>query len=284
MEDGRHSYMAESSAYLRAVHMALDGEPKILDDSLAERLLEIGLDKEMSADRERLMTKELVKARALIIMRSRFAEDELAVSMSRGVTQYVLLGAGLDTSAYRHSDLVDQLQVYEVDHPDTQGLKLERLAGAGIPMRENIRHIGVDFERDSLADKLADGGFDPQQPTFFSWLGVSYYLSRDSVVDIFKYVSGMAPHSQIIFDFMLADSVLGEKERRAIAKITAYLEKNREPLICRFEPHDLEDVLFRIGFNETFHLTWEAAMERYFEDRADGMFLDPTTQMMSAIV
>ena len=284
MEDGRHSYMAESSAYLRAVHMSLDGEPKILDDPLAAWLLEAELEENIAADRERLLTDALVKARSLIVMRSRFAEDEMAVSLNRGVRQYVILGAGLDTSAYRNGNLVDQLQVYEVDHPDTQKLKLERLAGANIPMHENIRHVAVDFEQQSMADGLAEAGFDRDLPTFFSWLGVSYYLNRESVLDVFKYVAGGAPHSQLIFDFMLADSVLGEKERKALAKITAFLEKYREPLICRFEPLELQDTLYRIGFDQAFHLTWEAAMARYFENRPDGMYLDPTTQIMSAIV
>jgi methyltransferase (TIGR00027 family) len=284
VEDGRHSYMAESSAYLRAVHMSLDGEPKILDDPLAARLLTPGLDEQIAGDRERLATNALVKARSLIVMRSRFAEDELAVSLNRGVKQYVILGAGLDTSAYRNGDLVDQLQVYEVDHPDTQKLKLERLAEANIPMHKNIRHVAVDFEQQSMADGLAGAGFDRDQPTFFSWLGVSYYLTRESVLDVFKYVASGAPHSQLIFDFMLADSVLGEKERKALAKITAFLEKYREPLICRFEPWELQDTLYRIGFDQAFHLTWDGAMARYFENRPDGMYLDPTTQIMSAIV
>ena len=284
MEEGKHSHMAEGTTYLRAVHMALDGEPKILDDPLAAKLLGPGLDAKIAADHERLTSKELVKARALIVMRSRYVEDELASAIDRGVKQYVVLGAGLDTSPYLSGHPAEKLRTYEVDHPDTQKLKLERLTEAGIRIGENIHHVAIDFERAQIGEVLASAGFDRNQPTFFSWLGVSYYLQPESVLDVFEYVVTVAPSSQLVFDFMLADSALGDKERKAMAKITAFLEKYREPLLCRFEPQELQDTLRRIGFTETFHLSWEHAMERYFKDREDGMYLDFTTQIMSAIV
>ena len=284
MEEGKHSFMAEGTAYLRAVHMTLDGEPKVLDDPLAAKLLGPGLEAKIAADKERLTSSALVKARALIVMRSRFVEDELMAAIDRGVTQYVILGAGLDTSPYLAGHPAEKLPTYEVDHPATQELKLERLAEAGIRIGKNIHHIAIDFERESITEVLDHAGFDRNQPTFFSWLGVSYYLYPESVLDIFEYVARVAPASQLVFDFMLADSVLGEKERQAMAKITVFLEKYREPLLCRFDPQELQDTLRRIGFSETFYFSWERATERYFKDRADGMYLDFTTQMMSAVV
>ncbi|MDH3510054.1 MAG: class I SAM-dependent methyltransferase [Gammaproteobacteria bacterium] len=284
MEDGRHSYMAESSAYLRAVHMVLDGEPKILNDPLAAKLLGPGLDAKIAADQERLTSKPLIKARALIIMRSRYVEDELLAAIDRGVTQYVILGAGLDTSPYMSGHPAEKLRTYEVDHPDTQKLKLERLAEAGVQMPENLRHVPVDFERESLAEVLAGAGFDPNQPAFFSWLGVSYYLRLESVLDVFKYVASVAPSSQLVFDFVMADSALGEAERKAIARITAFVEKYSEPWFSRFEPQELQDTLHSVGFSDTFYLSWERATERYFKDRSDELHLDFTTQIMSAIV
>lgn len=284
MEDGRHSYMAESSAYLRAVHMVLDGEPKILNDPLAAKLLGPGLDAQIAADRERLTSKPLIKARALIIMRSRYVQDELLAAIDRGVRQYVVLGAGLDTSPYMSRHPAEKLRTYEVDHPDTQKLKLERLAAAGIQMPDNLRHVPVDFERESLGEVLAHAGFDRNQPTFFSWLGVSYYLRLESVLGVFKYVASVAPSSQLVFDFVMADSALGEAERKAIARITAFVEKYSEPWFSRFEPQELQDTLHSVGFSDTFYFSWERATERYFKDRSDQLHLDFTTQIMSAIV
>ena len=276
--------MAEGTAYLRAVHMSLDGEPKVFDDPLAAKLLGPDLDEKIEADKPRLATDALVKARALIVMRSRFVDDELTVAIDRGVTQYVILGAGLDTSPYLPGHASRELRVFEIDHPDTQRLKIERLEQGGIDVPANVRHVAVDFETQSLADALADAGFDTGQPAFFSWLGVSYYLQPRAVEDVFRYAAGVASGSQLVFDFMLADSVLGDRERQALARITAFLEKYREPLMCRFEPQLLRDLLHTVGFTTTEHLNWADAMDRYFKGRADGMYLDPTTQIMSAVV
>ncbi len=284
MEAGKHSRMAEGAAYLRAVHMLVDGEPKILNDPLARTLLEPDLEDKIAADRKRLARPELVKARSLMVMRSRFAEDELTAAIATGVTQYVILGAGLDTSPYRNDHPARQVQTFEIDHPDTQRWKLEKLSSAGIQLRDNLRHIAVDFEHDSLAEKLLAGGFDDGQPAFFSWLGVSYYLQPESVFDIFKYVASLPSPSQLVFDFVMGDAELNEIERKAIEKITALVEQFGEPWLSRFGPTELQQTLHKAGFDKTFHLSRDLASRKYFEDRTDGLCLDFTTQMMSAIV
>ena len=284
MEAGKHSFMAEGSAYLRAVHMQLDDAPKILEDPLAAVLLGDQFDERLTTDRERLNSIPLVKARSLIIMRSRYAEDELAAAIDRGVSQYVLLGAGLDTSPYRDGHPAQQITTFEVDHPDSQRWKLERLAIAGIKIPDNLHHVAVDFEQDSLAQKLRDNGFDDHQPAFFSWLGVTYYLQPESVLDIFRYVAGLPANSQLVFDFVQNDTELGDTEREAYEKITALVEKYSEPWLCRFGPVELQKTLKDIGFSQTCHFSHELATARYFANRQDGLHLDISTQMMSAIV
>lgn len=284
METGKHSYMAEGSAYLRAVHMSVDGTPKVLEDPLAATLLGRGFDDKIAADRERLASPPLVKARALIVMRSRYAEDELAAAISRGVTQYVILGAGLDTSPYRSGHPAQGVRTFEVDHPDTQRWKLEKLRSAGVQIRDNLHHVAVDFEKDSLAGRLVAGGFDTGAPAFFSWLGVSYYLSRDSVLDIFRYVSRLPSPSQLVFDFVMDDSELNDTERKAMKSITEYVKLRGEPWLCRFGPTDLQQTLRDMGFRKTLYFNHALATRRYFAGRSDGLFLDFTTQMMSAIV
>jgi len=284
LETGKHSYMAEASAYLRAVHMSLDGRPKILDDPLAATLLGSELDKKINDDRERLITAPLVKARSLIVMRSRFAEDELTAAIERGVTQYVVLGAGLDTSPYRGDHPARTIQTFEVDHPDTQRWKLERLEEAGVRIRDTLHHVPVDFETDSLAERLTAGGFDSNTPTFFSWLGVSYYLNRDSVLDVFRFVASLPPPSQIVFDFVMGDAELNDIEREAMKTITEFVERYGEPWLCRFGPTELQQTLHDVGFSETFYFSHALATQRYFDGRDDGLHLDFTTQMMSAIV
>jgi len=276
--------MAEGAAYLRAVHMLLDGEPKILDDPLVVALLKPGLDEKIAADRERLARLELIKARSLLIMRSRFAEDELSAAIDRGITQYVILGAGLDTSPYRDNHPAQRIPTFEVDHPDTQRWKLEKLTSADIQIRNNLHHVSVDFEIDSLAEKLTADGFDSHQATFFSWLGVSYYLRPESVFEIFSYVASLPSPSQLVFDFVMSDAELNDAERKAIEKITAFVEQLGEPWLSRFGPTELQQTLRDAGFDKTFHFSQDLATRKYFEDRADGLCLDTTTQMMSATV
>lgn len=284
MESGKHSRMAEGSAYLRAVHMVIDGEPKILQDPLAATLLGPGFEERLSADRERLATAPLVKSRSLICMRSRFAEDELAVAIGRGVRQYVLLGAGLDTSPYRPGHPAGQIDTFEIDHPDTQRWKLERLHRAGVAIGDRLHHVAVDFEKDSLAGRLAASGFDREQPAFFSWLGVSYYLNREAVLDVFRFVGSLPAGSQIVFDFVMDDTELNRTEREAMKGITAMVQRFGEPWLSRFGPQELQRTLRELGFSRTEHFSHALASHRYFEGRTDGLYLDFTTQMMSAIV
>jgi len=277
--------MAEGSAYLRAAHQLIDADPKILDDPLAIRILGPGVEERVASERERLATQGLLKARTLLVIRSRYAEDELARAIGeRGITQYVLLGAGLDTSPYRPGHPARNVRVFEVDHPDTQAWKLDKVAEAGIDIPANVCHVPVDFEKETAGDGLARAGFDPAQPAFFSWLGVTYYLELESIVEMFRYVAGLAKGSQIVFDFVLADEALSDERRQAIKKITDFIEQYSEPWLSRFDPEILKALLHDVGFSQTFHLTNELANERYCAERGDSLWMDFTTQMMNAIV
>jgi len=284
MEPGKHSYMAEGTALLRAAHQVIDDDPKILLDPLALTLLGPDTEEKIRAEHERHTQPYLVKARTLAVMRSRYTEDELEAAIERGVTQYVILGAGLDTSAYRDGHPAEKLHTYEVDHPDTQRWKLERIRAAGITTRDNLHYVPVDFERQSLADGLAQSGFDRGQPTFFSWLGVTYYLERDSVIETFRYVAGTAPGSQLVFDFVLDDASLDETNRAAVQKISAFVKTQGEPWLTRFAPAELEHTLRDLGFSEANCFSHALATERYLQDRSDELALNIAIQMMGAIV
>ena len=131
--------MAEQTALFRAAHQVLDNDPKILLDPLAVTLLGKETETRINAQRELYTKPYIVKARTFAIMRSRFTEDELSAAIDRGVRQYVILGAGLDTSPYRAGHPSEKINTYEIDHPDTQRWKLDRLAQAQIPIRENLR-------------------------------------------------------------------------------------------------------------------------------------------------
>ena len=282
MEPGKHSYMAEGTAILRAAHQLLDDPPKILDDPLAVRLLGEDAEAIIEADLERQQSEYLRNARTFAVLRSRYVDDELSAAVEHGIGQYVILGAGLDTTPYRDRHPSRHMTVFEVDHPDTQRWKLEKLERAGIRVPANLRHVAIDFERQSLADGLAASGFDDTSATFFSWLGVTYYLTPDSVFDTLRYIAAMPKGSQIIFDFTLADSELDEEGLAGYAKIASHLEKHGEPWLARFAPATLAQDLRDLGFRDVTHFSQDMARERYLEDRTDGLALNPMMQLMAA--
>ena len=183
-EPGRRepSRTAAGVAWLRAAHQSVDGQPKILDDPIAPLLPgergRLGLIER----RDELFTPGALGLRAHVLLRSRFAEDQLALAVARGIRQYVLLGAGLDTFAYRQpywaAAAEPVLRIFEVDQPASQQIKRERVAAANIPVPGNLTYAAVDFEHEPLLAGLTRTGVATSEPAFFSWLGVSMYLTE----------------------------------------------------------------------------------------------------------
>jgi methyltransferase (TIGR00027 family) len=167
---------------MRVLHQMFDDEPKILEHPIAVRLVDkqstfFKLNQELL---EHLPVATRLRFKSAFVIRSRYAEDCLAESLSNGVRQYVVLGAGLDTFAYRQPSWADSLRIFEVDHPATQRWKRRRLAEAGISVPRNVTLVPVDFEKISLAAGLTQAGLDFATPTFFSLLGVSQYLGEEA--------------------------------------------------------------------------------------------------------
>jgi methyltransferase (TIGR00027 family) len=201
--------------------------------------------------------------------RSRYAEDQLAKAVEQGVAQYVVLGAGLDTSAYRNPHA--QLRVFEVDHPATQAWKIEQLQTAGIPVPPSLRFVPVDFERQTLADGLEQGGFDANSPAFFSWLGVTPYLTRESCMATLRFIAQLPRGSGVAFDFAVDPKLLNLRQRLALHVISARVAAAGEPFQLFFRPAELAEELRRIGFQRTEILDTDEINARYFKDRADGL-------------
>jgi methyltransferase (TIGR00027 family) len=202
----------------RAVHQLLD-RPPVFDDPLALRILDEASRREASAatdgpDRG---------LRAFMAVRSRLAEDLLAES---GARQYVVLGAGLDTFGCRNPSR--DLRVFEVDAPATQAWKRELLAAAGIPLPPTLTFAPVDFETETLAAGLASAGFAPGVPTFFSWLGVFPYLTREAAFGTLRFVAGLHP-AAVVFDYALPRASLSVPEQLAFDAIASRVAKAGEP-------------------------------------------------------
>lgn len=278
-EERGPSVTALSAANYRAAHQLFD-RPLVFDDPLALRIIGPQAEAALRADPQR--AKQAAALRALLVVRSRYAEDELARAVERGVRQYVVLGAGFDTFAYRNPYPTGRLRVFEVDHPATQAGKRRRLAEIGIAVPESLTFAPVDFEKETLADGLRRAGFRADEPAFFSLLGVVVYLTRDAALETLQFVASMPPGSEIVFDYSVPSAALGERERAGRELLAQRVAAVGEPWRTFFHPTDLANQLRRLGFNRVQDLTPAEANRRYLNERADGMRVSNGTHLMLA--
>jgi methyltransferase (TIGR00027 family) len=197
MQTGQPSRTALGAARLRAAHQVLD-KASILSDPLAARIL--GDDIEISLDHAKAHTSG-PRMRWFIASRSRIAEDALNIAVDAGTTQLVVLGAGLDTLAYR-TPLAGRLRIFEVDHPATQKRKRDMLAAAAIAVPDTLSYVPVDFEREQLSERLDAAGFKSAERSFFSWLGVVPYLTEAAIFSTLGFIAGLPGGAEVVFDYV----------------------------------------------------------------------------------
>ena len=246
MQSGQPSRTALGAAVHRAAHQVLE-QGRIFADPLALRILGSDANALVSAAERDPSRRGL---RLFIAVRARFAEDALAAAVANeGVRQLVVLGAGLDTYAYR-TPLGKSPRVFEVDHPATQAWKRERLAEAAIPLPDTLTFAPVDFERETLAERLGDVGFDPSQRTFFTWLGVVPYLTEEAVFATLAYIAGLAGGAQVVFDYGNPLSSLADDPEAAAAHaaLAARVAAAGETFRTYFETDELHARLTALGF------------------------------------
>jgi methyltransferase (TIGR00027 family) len=283
MEEGQPSLTAIGSAMMRAAHLLMDDDPKILRDELAVGLSgyesETALRAALEAWSEEVAQRftpdfarfELSSLRAIMAVRNRYAEDELKNALQHGVTQYVLLGAGLDSFAYRRRDLSDVLRVFEVDHPATQQWKRARLRELNVTLPDNLTFVPIDFEKQTLREALRAGGYRAEEPAFFSWLGVTEYLTQDATLGTLQEIALLAPGSEIVFQYSVPEEQLDGAERQYLAWRKERNRKRREPWIGFFDPIQIVTHVQNLGFTEVTELSPEEINSRYFTGRADGL-------------
>jgi methyltransferase (TIGR00027 family) len=267
MQEGQFSRTAERVAIRRAAHQLLD-DPKVLDDPLALRIIgEEAAQALRSSPRE---NHDFSRAfRAFMAVRSRYAEDQLAQAVSNGVKQCVVLGAGLDTFACRNPHL--DLHVFEVDHPATQAWKRGQLQAAGIVIPPTLTFVPVNFEQQILADELRQAGFRDSEPVFFSWLGVTPYLTHAAFITTLSFIARMPSGSGVVFDFAIDRKLLNPGQRIAAAALGRRVAAAGEPFQLFLDPSALQEELKGLGFRRTEFLDREHLNARYFKDRTDGL-------------
>ena len=263
------------SAILTAVARALHREeppPLVLDDPLAAVLAGEDLEPiaaQLRADMPEAGRRNLIR---WVCVRARASEDEVERAAAAGVDQYVILGAGLDSFAYRRPDLAERVRVFEVDHPASQAWKRARLRAAGIPPPANLVFAPIDFEHQALGEGLAAAGFDFGRPAVFAWIGVSMYLTLEAIEATLRVVAGGAPGTRLAMTYNIPLGALAGLGHQTEAVLVPMLAGMGEPMISLFEPTEAEALLRRMGFAGIRHLGPEEARATYFPGRDDVTF------------
>jgi methyltransferase (TIGR00027 family) len=266
MQTGRASRTALGVAARRAAHQLLD-QPQVLADPIALSIL----GKDFTIDHKRQQHPAARIFRAFLAVRSRYVEDNLANAVTAGIAQYVVLGAGLDTFAYRNP--FPNIRVFEVDFPATQEWKRSLLKEAGIPEPANLTFVPLDFEHKTLSTGLAEAGFDATKPAFFGWLGVVPYLTLPAFRSTIDAVASLPAGSGVSFDYALSDEELSPARQRTRQVLADRVAVAGEPFRLFFRSEQLENELKSAGFQRIEQSDSTELNERYFAHRADGLAL-----------
>ena len=277
----RNEFMGLNVANERAAHQMLDS-PKIFEDPLALRIIGAEAESWLRLSLAEFQNSEQSAFRAAVMMRNRYAEDELAGSVGRGVRQYVILGAGLDTFAYRNP--FPQLHVFEVDHPATQAWKRNCLERAAISVPVSVTYVSMNFEEDTLVNALEHAGFKTDELTFMSFIGVVRYLTREVFLSVLaSIVSSMRPGSEVVFDFAPPSQL------QRLRELAHEVIINRRPRANGFRPTFLDLAplmrdLNRIGFADVQLVRPKELNARYNKNLTGGLLIRNRMHLVKARV
>lgn len=255
-------------ALWRALHVAVDPKPHVLSDEIGEKLVA----EEGWRDRQDMNAQFSKGMRASIVGRARFVEDLVQEELNKGVAQYVILGAGLDTFAQRMPEIASRMKIFEVDQPGTQAWKQKRLQELGYKTPNWLHFVPVDFEAgESWWDALEKNGFDSMKPAVIVSTGVSMYLTKEANFATLKQLSKLAPGSTFAMTFMLALDLLEPQERGIMEFVMNKAKESKTPFISLFTPSDISALAKEAGFRDAQYVSAEDIYQRYFSQRTDGL-------------
>jgi methyltransferase (TIGR00027 family) len=267
MQAATPSRTALRVALRRAAHQLYDAKPLVLDDPIAVPILGDTYAEELRRTPTRPDRPFSIALRAFLVARSRYAEDMLAAAVAEGVTQYVLLGAGLDTFAHRNP--YPQLRVFEVDHPATQQWKRDLIQTNALSLPEKLTYTPVDFECQSLPEQLLEVGFDPQAATVFAWLGVVPYLTLEAFRATITFIASQPAGSGLVLDYGQPRSALPFFEQLAYDSLASRVQQSGEPFQLFFTPPEIASEL--ANFYNLEDLGSPEINSRYFANRSDSL-------------
>lgn len=255
-------------ALWRALHAEVDQQPLVLEDTLGCKIV----GENNWRDRADMGAEFSKPMRASIVGRARFIEDLLEKKVSEGISQYVILGAGLDTFAYRRPELVSNLKVFEVDQPGPQAWKRQRLEDLGFKDLNNVKYVPFTFESEqSWVDRLIENGFDQSKPAVIVSTGVSMYLTEEVNKNIFSQISKLAPGTTFAMTFLLSLDYLILSERMILEFVMAKASEGGTPFLSLFSPEKILKIAKEAGFKKSQYVSADDIYMTYFSNRTDGL-------------
>jgi len=259
---------AVRTALWRALHVDIDSPPHVFEDKVGLKLAAPDDGWRSRPD----MSSFTRPFRASIVARARFIEDLVAERAARGVSQYVILGAGLDTFAQRRPELASRLLVFEIDQPGPQAWKRQRLIDLGLGIPSFLRLVSVDFEAgDAWWERLAASGFDAGRSAVVASMGVSMYLTTDAITATLRHVAALASGSTLVMSFMLPIELMDPDVRPGVERAAEGARANGTPFISFFTPVEVLALAREAGLKEVQHVSAATLAQRYFVGRTDGL-------------
>ena len=267
MEKLAASRTALATSLIRAAHTRLDPHP-LIDDPWGDRLVPESMKRAMTSPNE-VLDESLRRSPsyANVIMRARYAEDALQAAVSKGVSQYVLIGAGFDSFSLRRPAYSASLQIFEIDFPATQKLKVGQITACGIALPDTVHFIAADLSQESVAAALARSPFDARRLTFFSWLGVTMYLTREANLATLRSIASCTPRaSEVVFTYL--DERVFQANSASFRELEQRVAAIGEPFLSGFNPAELAGHLAACGLDLVEDLSGSEATARYDRDGA----------------
>ncbi|PZF74363.1 class I SAM-dependent methyltransferase [Taibaiella soli] len=259
---------AVRTALWRAIHLEIDAKPAVIEDEIGLKLIAPQEDWQQRPDMHADFTKRL---RASIVARARFIEDLIIDQSEKGIAQYVLLGAGLDTFAQRRPDIASKLQIFEIDQPETQEWKQQRLNTLGYGIPDWLHFVSVDFEQTSWFDELIKAGFNINKPAVIACTGVTLYLTKEAIMDTLHKIAQMAQGSVLAMTFYLPLALMDEADQQLQMIGEKGAREAGTPFVSFFPPEEVLIMAHEAGLKNSRIISTKDMKQRYFKDRTDGL-------------
>jgi methyltransferase (TIGR00027 family) len=257
---------AVRTALWRALHVQVDAKPYVIED-------EVGLKLVAPEDdwQERPDMKYTKRLRASIVARARFVEDLIIEQSKKGIDQYIILGAGLDTFAQRRPAIASKLQIYEIDQPDTLAWKQQRLSELGLGVPDYLHFVPVDFELSSWWEELLKAGLDINKPAVIACTGVTLYLTKEAIIATLEQIATLAPGSKLAMTFYLPIELLDDEDKPMQEMAEKGARASGTPFVSFFAPDQVLIMVKNAGFKDAKTISTRDMEQSYFKNRTDGL-------------